>query len=482
MRIVCHLLLCLLALAQQVQAQKRNWNWLFRYNHVSFATGSPVNAGSSPIGQVAASISDTAGFLKAYLVVGGPWSGRLFNADHDLVAGQPVPLSLVSAASGRGLALFLPRPGFPNECYLALISSHASPGNPTVHTASLLWMDLGPPGSLAVEAAGQYEAFMDDPASCMMAIPHANGMDYWLVLQHGATSAFHAYRITEAGIDPAPVISDAGFERPPGVRNGVLAPTVQGDRFVSTIRGGAPAENDTLEAQLFSFDAATGAIAHLADLPSRRAEGVEFSPSGRYLYIDEELPFLQGGGATRTLVCYDTQSADIGATRVVVHSYDQAPGWDNTHPHALSLGPDGRIYRAREVQSAQLGVIQAPDLGPSLCAYEHVGHACAQTTTTLPAPMKRYHDDAWLPLSAAPGNPPGALRIFPNPAQERVRVHGATAGAARALVRDALGRVVLGNRMAHGCIEIGSLASGSYVVEVLDARGARVGAGRLVKE
>lgn len=74
-----------------------------------------------------------------------------------------------------------------------------------------------------------------------------------------------------------------------------------------------------------------------------------------------------------------------------------------------------------------------------------------------------------------------ALRLVPNPAHDRITLLG-TARAVRVRIRAMDGRVVLERPLVTGAasVDIGALAGGSYVVEVVDTDG-RVAAQRLVK-
>lgn len=465
-----------------LEAQQRNNHWLFRKAHLQFSGGAPANVESAVVGVAAAALSDTMGALKVY-VSAFPHGVR--DASHNLLPGQPANMAQLSFLSSR--SVFIPRPGHPDECYLAFVRGESN-GAVSLPQLKLLRIELGPPGAPAVQADAQWVDVQDDSTLCIMAVPHANGSDYWLVAPTMTSNGYRAYRIGPAGLDPVPVLSQAGQQRPPGWQWGVLAPSVQGHRFAAAFRGASPTELDTLRAELFAFDAASGVVTHVATLPSRRAEGLEFSPSGRWLYVDEEDWQFAAAFVGRTLVSYDLLAADIGASRTVVHSY-QSQGVTAPLPgQALSLGPDGRIYRAGESpNSLALGVIHQPDLPPAQCAYEHDGFTCLQPTYTLPAPLKRYHDDSGLPTVTPSPQPAVRAAILPNPVRGRgILRHEGLAGPVRLRWLDAAGRAV---RLVAGAASEGALAfdasplpPGMYLLEVLAADGSRRCAARVMVE
>lgn len=96
--------------------------------------------------------------------------------------------------------------------------------------------------------------------------------------------------------------------------------------------------------------------------------------------------------------------------------------------------------------------------------------------------MKRYHDDT-LSVATAIQRPESPLTIqaVPNPAHDRVRLLQTPPDARAFALRDATGRASLTGPIVHGFIDLGSLSTGCYLLDVLDAHGARLGLARVVK-
>lgn len=151
--------------------------------------------------------------------------------------------------------------------------------NPAIYQIGLVGMDLGPPGQLAVSMEAETEWVISDVALWICVVPHANGTDYWLVAQPIGGNAFHAFRITQDGADPDPVISYAGPPRLTDWKDGLAIPSIEGSVIAVSTRSSAsiPFQYDSLTMDLFTFDPALGTLGHWMNLPSNRPEGIEFS-------------------------------------------------------------------------------------------------------------------------------------------------------------------------------------------------------------
>jgi hypothetical protein len=208
-RIRLILLVVAVAITNDSFAQNRNAHWLFWENHLDFSSGAPVVLANLEETQAFASISDTTGQLKAYLGATTGLNKNCYDATHQLIPGQADNLSVSATGPGRALASFIPRPGHPDEAFLAYVNRPVGV-NPAIYQIGLVAMDLGPPGQLAVSMEAETDWVISDVAIWICVIPHANGEDYWLLAQPIGGNAFHAFRITQDGADPDPVISYAG--------------------------------------------------------------------------------------------------------------------------------------------------------------------------------------------------------------------------------------------------------------------------------
>jgi len=471
------LLVVAVAITSDSLAQKRNAHWLFLRNHLDFSSDVPVVAASLDETQAFASISDTTGQLKAYLGTTTGFNHNCYDAAHQLIPGQAANLSVYGAGLGRLLASFIPRPGHPDEAFLAYVNRPTGV-IPSIYRIGLVAMDLGPPGQLAVSMEAETNWIISDVAIWICVVPHANDSDYWLVTQPIGGNAFHAFRITQDGADPDPVISYAGAPRLADWKHGMAIPSLEGSTVAVSMRNSASLspEYDSLSMDLFTFDPALGTMNHWLNLPSNRPEGIEFSPSGRYLYVLEDAPILSGDGLVLRLVQYDLQSADVPGSRNLLHEYTQAPTWINSKRHHLNGAIDGKIYCCRNALSDTLGVILDPDLPAPLCNYVHDGFVCSQPVGSLPNPVKRYHDSPALVMHAAGRLPAAAPVAAPNPMVGMAWIsHPTLQGAAQAEWRDATGRLVRTETLSamdgRAQVDASAFAPGTYAL-TLRSKGA----------
>ena len=449
--------------------QNRNANWMFGDHWISFATGEPALVSEAPFATPRASLSAPANAqLRVYMAHNG--ATQLVDADHQLLAGTPAwpPGNYYGSQEN----LFVPRPSDSDGAFFVTARRLPSPP-PLPVQYGFLRLFVGGPGDVPAVLDTGYTWFMEDACEKRMVVPHGNGIDYWFVGQLLGLNTYHAYRITAVGITEPPVVSQTGTAPPPNDWAGEVCFTVQGDQFMNVShRWSTTADNISL-VELFSFDDATGSIVHQLTFTSLgRVRGVEFSPSGRFLYVADKMSMQQvafGAFSTR-LFQYDLWANDVLASRILLDSaFIDGPGITTspTAVTALGLAPDGRIYIAHDPWVPHLGVIAQPNLPAPDCAYVVEGFNTGTPMWWLPSFMKRYHDD--ISLSTARAGTPGAPRIVPNPlsAQCELLLPGADGPCSVAWL-DALGRttrvqqvVIAGGRAT---LDASGLSAGPYLL------------------
>ncbi len=204
------------------------------------------------------------------------------------------------------------------------------------------------------------------PLSCekVTAVGHADGYTFWVIAKKWGNSDFYAYRITPDGVMTTPVISTTG-------------PPVSGDMqnskgYIKVSPDGnwiAIANNTQFDMSLYHFDKATGIVSYVVTDDSYTSPGgwdpggpygVEFSPNSKALYIGE-------WKGNRKIHQYDLSSGEATAilnSKVVVASVGQ--GADPIG--ALQLGPDNRLYIARQ-NSPYLSRINLPNVIGTGCGF-----------------------------------------------------------------------------------------------------------------
>jgi gliding motility-associated-like protein len=189
---------------------------------------------------------------------------------------------------------------------------------------------------------------------------HANGSDIWVVMHEWNNNRFRSYLITNQGIQ-RPVISEVGSVHTGGVvddRNaiGQMKFSPSGERLALVIR-------DEMIVELFHFDLSTGKLAfwdkleHVTSPENIPLYGIEFSPSGRFLYVTD---------GARSVFQYDLYAKSVSDSKVTMINHIPPL---NDQPAGLQLAPDGKIYVSK-FSYRFMGIIHFPDSAGIGCYYD----------------------------------------------------------------------------------------------------------------
>lgn len=316
--------------ATNLSAQQEAAIWYFGENAgLDFRNGVPVplTDGALDTNEGCSTISDPSGNLLFYTDGITVW-----NRNH---IPMPNGNGLMGNPSSTQSGLIVPTPGNPDQFYV-FTSSAVEWGN---HDVRYSIVDLTLDGGMGDVV--QKNTFLFDPsAEKLTAVEHANGTDIWLLTRRGIGNRFYAYRITPAGLT-APVISNLGVMLNDG-------PDSLGYFKVSPDGTKAALVYSDLEVELMDFNTATGQFSNVREIGDGDLfgyYGVEFSPSGRFVYVTN----LDGD-----LFQYDTLAADVKGSRIQLPSNTTLSG-------ALQLAIDGKIYIA-DANEPTLSVIEDPDV------------------------------------------------------------------------------------------------------------------------
>lgn len=238
--------------------------------------------------------------------------------------------------------------------------------------------------------------------------------------------------------------------------------------------------------KVFSFDRESGNLEYLFSLPhpeetTSLVGGIEFSPSGRFLYVS----------TWSTIYQYDMEASDIETSKTVVAEYD---GFVDLFPstfHVMQRGPDCRIYINSPNSNKYLHVMMHPDVkGPDCEVRQHeiklyynhqismpyfpnyrlgTGEPVCDSTLSLPTSI---------PVVSLPEE---GLRIWPNPASGDCRVMLAPGVLRMAVTLDVVdlwGRSVLTRDLTTNYeevipIDVSLLIPGVYFIRVIGRHGER---------
>ena len=266
------------------------------------------------------------------------------------------------------------------------------------------------------------------------AVCHANGRDWWVVVQKENKNEYYKILINPNGVSIHD-IQKVGSSIEAGDGQAVFSP--DGKKFFTII-------GDYVE--FFDFDRCTGELSnYIKTEPSNEiiyGNGIAVSPNSRFLYASLFTKLYQ----------YDLWAADIEKSKILIAEWD---GFKNenglsSHFDAAQLAPNGKIYIACRGAIQYLHVINEPD---------KLGLACdfVQRGVELPS----YHayglpNHPNFALGALKGSPCDTLKsvgvqdidnqeivqIYPNPTNDILSISVANNNPATLIIKDISGRVM----------------------------------------
>ncbi|RNI29554.1 hypothetical protein EFA69_08330 [Rufibacter immobilis] len=359
------LLLPLGLCSQAAQAQKETTHWYFGQNAgMSFADPAnpvPLKDGGMFSEEGCAVLSDALGNLLFYSNGMQVWNrNRKIMANGDSLKGHE---------SSTQSALILPKPGSPHLYYLFTTDFQGQSHGLQYHL-----VDMSRNGGLG-EVVSKNNLIFAPVTEKLTAIRHRNGRDFWVITHRWNSSAFYAYLISPDGITFKPVESHLGsiHSGDNGATIGYMKASPTGDKLAVATWAAVN------KIEVFDFNNENGKLALAVDLGKfDEAYGVEFSPDGTKLYGGKN--GIAGGEAR--IFQFDLAA---GTPDAIIHSGKQVAKSVSRKIGSLQLGPDGRIYVARN-GSNWLGVIRNPNALGIACDYKDSGIKLDTQKSTLGLP------------------------------------------------------------------------------------------------
>ena len=369
MRIVFFILSLLFSL--HGLAQNEGNIWYFGHNAgIDFNTTPPTALGDGALftNEGCATICNSAGNLLFYTD-----GSTVYNANH-------VPMPNGTGLSGNSTstqsAIVVQKPGAPNIYTIFTVDAQGQVGG-LRYTEVDMTLDGGLGNTNATFDVQVYTPTCEK----ITAIKHQNGVDYWIVTQEFQGPNFRSYLYTATGLAATPVISDADMTPNTFFETiGYLRSNPQGNKIASAIDGGNLVKT-------YDFNNSTGAISNPIDFTSIATPyGVEFSPSGQYLYISQEV------GAGNQGVFQFNMFA--GSATNIINSQTLI-GETGSYGGALQLAPDQKIYMSK-VGSTSLATISNPDLPGAACDFTEAGFQLAPGTMAFLG-LPTFHNEITIP-------------------------------------------------------------------------------------
>lgn len=320
---------------------------------VVFESTGPVALSDSAMSQAegVATMSDANGNLLFYT------NGiTIYNRNNQVMVNGS---GLTSNSSNTQAAFVVPFPGNTDKYYVI---------TPGPYNYSIVDMTLDN-GNGAVMATAKNISINTQNSEKVAGLLASNQTDIWLITYGASEMRFNVYKITPLGISTMPVISQ--FSVASGYF-GYMKISPDGTKIVTA--------NFGQTFHLYDFDAVTGIVSNqkVIDFPTSiggfGSYGIEFSPNSQLVYVSDHR------GQNRIFqfnIALGTPTL-IANSKVDLASNTAALG-------ALQLGPDNKIYLAKE-NSDHLGVINQPNVIGTGCQYEPEGVNLSPKTSNLGLP------------------------------------------------------------------------------------------------
>lgn len=313
----------------------------FNSNPVSERTGFAIRAGETQT-----SICDENGDLLMYFD-----GENLYDRSHNFMEGSRVGFPITrSLNNGRSSSqsIFLKKP-LSDSIYYLFFTEPATLGDPVRRdTSKRLWysiININGNGGLG-ELMGQHKRLLLQPSTeKVTAIPHCNGLDYWIIGSRGNSNQFYSWLLDSDSLHQnSAVISQSGTgNNGRGAQKaGFLKPSHDGTIICEVI--------GYHHANLHSFNAERGVVFDGQQLISSNEieaiYGCEFSANNSKLYFT--------GYSTYQMDLWAGDIDDIKNSLTLLST--------TINGGAPTLGPDDRIYITKfSIKETGLEVIEFPD-------------------------------------------------------------------------------------------------------------------------
>ena len=334
-------------------------NWYFGQNAgLDFNSGSPVALTNGQLNTVegCASISNSDGDLLFYTD-----GTNVYNNTHTRMSNG---FGLNGNPSSSQSAIIVPNPEDINIYYIFTVEDQNGEGRGLQY--SVVDISLN-------DVTVRNTPLVNDTAEKITAVKSDDCNSYWVITYK--LGRFYVYKVDVNGVNESPIAGNNGFYVNSDNR-GYLKVSPDGTKI-------AIAHQGDVKLLIYDFDDATGIISNEIGIPlnspNNKPYGVEFSPSGKRLYVHASNDYWNQGDPsqnniptnhTSTLYQIDLENTDVtsAAARTILDNR-------NLYRGALQLAPDGKIYRALSstynIGLSKLGVINNPEELGVLSNYQH---------------------------------------------------------------------------------------------------------------
>jgi gliding motility-associated-like protein len=300
-----------------------------------------------------ASIADDFGNLLFYTRGDTVW-----DSTHNVMQNGTGLLGNGIAGDGAMSAFIVPRPEHPAEYYIFTVRS----------LFGGMWyskVDMTLNGGLGgVVPTEKNIPLVESTTEMVTGIRKPNNRDFWVITMGKPGDTAYAFEVTPSGVNTTPVLSNTGLLLQNTDDVGYLRGSQQSDRLAMTLVKLESTQVNANGIHLFDVNNLTGEVSYdLTIIPSvadTMNYGIEFSPNGNYLYVQSMF-----NSDCRQYDLSSGVAATINASEELL-----GPGYLISGGGALQLGPDGKLYVARNTQFL-IATVEFPNNGGAFAGYNH---------------------------------------------------------------------------------------------------------------
>jgi len=349
------------------------------------------------------------------------------NVDWDCYGGYPIIAG----------SLLLPCPSDTNRCYF--INLRYNENYSFITKLKSTELKTNTDGSQSIESENK-TIVEDSLSNTLMACKHANGRDWWIIVHKQGGNKFFRCLLTPEGVSGYES-QEIGLKYPPNSRlnnyfmyEGQSCFSPDGKHFATYY--------SAYGARIYDFDRCTGLLSNPKKVEivldsADRGGGIAFSENSRFLYYF----------AVTSAYQLDMESSDMENSAVFLDTFD---GFESPFKASFlqpRLAPDGKIYMGCTNGNNVWHVVNHPNEKGKACDF--VQHGIHLPTYSGCPPNVPYYR-----LGRQEGSPCDTLgigikeltgcewKIYPNPADVRLKIALCGYGKARLTLTDIMGRQV----------------------------------------
>jgi hypothetical protein len=341
---------CLFLATLEITAQRNDKIWYFGNKAgISFLNGQPevLLNGQLETADNSATISDSSGKLLFYSN-----GEKIWNRNHVVMENGS---GLHGHYSGGQSAVIVPSVGT-TKYFVFTVALTAGPNGLKYSV-----VDMSLNGGLG-SVVEKNIPVLSRTTEKLESVRSPDGNFYWLIAHGWNDSKFYAYRVTAAGLDMNPVISDVGAVHDGDSYNSMGQMTLSPN---STKLALGLYISGLIE--IFDFNITTGKVGNPKTIDEQiNPWGIAFSKNGKKLYSTAWFG--------QDVFQFDLTAGNANAIKSSRRSVGKVtgPGTDNYYVGYLQLAPDGKIYAAK-YDDTYLATINFPDSSALKCGFQDDG-------------------------------------------------------------------------------------------------------------